>query len=359
LKTCLPRKWLNPLFAQLIVLRRNNIPTMTLAKTVLKLLADGEFHSGPALGQAAGRTRTAVWKAIQSLQNTGLEIYSVRGKGYRLAHPVELLQRDRILAAVDAKTAKAVKSLEVFHEIDSTNAFLLEAAKQPNVSGHVCIAESQRAGRGRRGRQWVSPLGGNLYLSLLRRFPAGAASLGGLSLAMAVAVMRALHKVGLNSARLKWPNDILVEGQKLAGILLELSGEATGSCAVVIGLGLNIRTPSAEMSAVKQPWIDLESALGRTVSRNALAAGLVTQMVDAVQQFEQDGLASFMAEWAQWDVLAGKPVTLDLPAGPLQGIARGVDERGALLLARDGELQRHHSGEVSVRLMTVTDENVK
>lgn len=274
----------------------------------------------------------------------------MRGKGYRLARPVELLNHNQILAALDGDTRQALPQLEVFHEIDSTNAYLLEAAKQNDSSGRVCIAECQHAGRGRRGRQWVSPLGGNLYLSLLWRFHAGATSLGGLSLAIAVAVMRTLRDTGLQSARLKWPNDILLDGQKLAGILLELSGEAAGPCAVVVGLGLNVRTPAAEMSTVDQPWTDLESALGKTVSRNDLAARLLNHLVGAIKTFEQDGLAPFMAEWAEWDALLGHEVTLDLPTGPLQGVARGVDENGALLLARDGELQRHHSGEVSVRL---------
>jgi len=330
---------------------------MTLVQSVLMLLADGEFHSGPALGRATSRTRTAVWKAIQALQETGLEIYSVRGKGYRLARPVEMLSRERILAQLDETTQQAVQPLDVLGEIDSTNAYLLELARQGKRSGHACIAECQHAGRGRRGRQWVSPLGGNLYLSLLWRFDAGVSALGGLSLAMAVAVMRVLREQGLASARLKWPNDILVAGQKLAGILLELSGEAAGPCAVVVGVGLNIRTPASQMSTVEQPWIDLETALGKTVSRNDLAAQLLRELSRAMTQFAQSGLAPFMDEWQQWDVLAGNEITLDLPTGPLRGVARGVDQNGALLLARDGELQRHHSGEVSVRRVSATGRN--
>jgi len=322
---------------------------MTLDQMVLVQLADGEFHSGPVLGQVTGRSRTAVWKAIQSLQDTGLEIYCVRGKGYRLVRPIELLNREHILTALSIRMRQFVQQLDVYHEVDSTNACLLEVARQGKISGHVCIAECQRAGRGRRGRQWISPLGGNLYLSLLWRFNTGAAALGGLSLAIAVAVMRALCDVGLDSIQLKWPNDIWVDGQKLAGILLELAGEATGPCAVVIGVGLNIRTPTAEMSAVEQPWTDLESAMGKTVSRNELAASLLDHLLCAIVDFERQGLALFMDEWAQRDVLVGNEITLDLPAGPLQGVARGVDENGALLLACNGELQRHHSGEVSVR----------
>ncbi len=322
---------------------------MTLAETVLVLLADGQFHSGSALGHTTGRTRSAVWKAIRSLQNTGLKIYCVRGKGYRLAQPMELLSRERILAALDNDTRQAVKQLDVYHEIDSTNACLLGVARQSNTSGHVCIAECQRKGRGRRGRQWVSPLGGNLYLSLLWRFHSGAASLAGLSLAIAVAVLRTLRDAGLNSAQLKWPNDILVNGHKLAGILLELAGEAAGPCAVVMGVGLNIRTPEAEMSMVEQSWTDLESALGETVSRNELAASLLQHLVRAIVDFERQGLTPFLTEWAQWDALAGNEITLDLPMGSLQGVVRGVDENGALLLICNGKLQRYHSGEVSVR----------
>jgi len=322
---------------------------MTLAQTILRLLADGEFQSGPALGQATGRSRTAVWKAVQSLQNTGLEIYCVRGKGYRLAQPVELLNRDCILAALDSGTRQAVQQFDVYHEVDSTNACLLEVAGQGNTSGHICIAECQRAGRGRRGRQWVSPLGGNLYLSLLWRFHAGATSLGGLSLAIAVAVMRTLCDIGLTSAQLKWPNDILLNGHKLAGILLELAGESAGPCAVVMGVGLNIRSSAAEMSMVSQPWTDLESALEKTISRNALVSSLLCHLLRAITDFERQGLAPFMTEWTQWDALAGNEITLDLPRGPVRGIARGVDESGALLLVRNGKLERHHSGEASVR----------
>jgi BirA family transcriptional regulator, biotin operon repressor / biotin---[acetyl-CoA-carboxylase] ligase len=321
---------------------------MTLAQSLLAQLADGEFHSGPALGKAAGCTRTAVWKAIQTLQNSGLEVYCVRGKGYRLPQPVELLDHNLICSALNEDTRRALQ-LELHHEIDSTNARLLTLAKQDDSSAHAVIAESQSAGRGRRGRQWQSPPGGNLYLSMLWRFHAGATSLGGLSLAIAVAVARALCVVGLESPQLKWPNDILVDGRKLAGILLELSGEAAGPCAVVAGLGLNIRTPAAGMSEVIQPWIDLETALGKTVPRNALAAQLLNQLSNAMQVFEQQGLAPFMPDWEKWDALAGSEISLELPTGIQQGVARGVDESGALLLANAGSLQRFHSGEVSVK----------
>lgn len=323
---------------------------MNLVQTVLTALGDGRFHSGEALGVASGCSRSAIWKAIQSLQQAGVEVFSVRGKGYRLASPIELLNAEAILARMAAITRAAVQDLDICFEVDSTNARLLARAKQQAVSGHACLAERQLAGRGRRGREWVSPFGGNLYLSLLWQFADGAAQVGGLSLAIAVAVIRALREIGLHGAGVKWPNDILVGERKLAGILLELAGEASGPCAVVVGVGLNVRLPADAMAAVTKPWTDVQTELGHPVARNTLAAKLLHHLIDAVQQFEREGLAPFLSDWLAWDVLADRKVVLDLPQGKVQGVARGVDASGALLLAGiDGELRRYHSGEVSVR----------
>ena len=329
----------------------------TLAQTLLIQLADGQFHSGTALGQSAGRSRTAVWKSIQTLKQNGVPIYSVHGKGYRLPEPVELLNRSMILAeladlARGKVVSKKLQQLDVFYDIESTNAYLLNIAKTDDNSVRACLAEQQNAGRGRRGKRWVSPFGGNIYLSLLWQVNAGASQLGGLSLAIAVAVMRALHMIGLDNASVKWPNDILVNGQKLAGILLELSGEATGPCTVVIGIGLNVRTGGSEMAGIDQAWTDLETELGKTISRNVLAAQLLYQMIDVIDEFEAKGLRPFMKEWAAWDAFADCEVVLNLPQGNVHGIARGIDENGALLLVTEEGVQRYHSGEVSMRAMS-------
>jgi len=350
----------------------------TLSQVLLRLLADGQFHSGTMLGQKTGRTRTAIWKSIQNLQDSGIAIYSVRGKGYRLAHMIELLDRESILDALaviqrvhvsksigksgcDQSTnnksspessVPKLKKLEVFHDIKSTNAYLLNEAKNTDVTAHACLAEQQQAGRGRRGRQWVSPFGGNLYMSLLWQFNVGASQLGGLSLAIAVAIMRALNLSGLTSASLKWPNDILVKGKKLAGILLEVSGETSGPCSVVIGIGLNVRSPQGQMASIEQPWTDLETALNHHVGRNDLAAQLLHQLMLAAQEFELKGLTPFLDEWSHHDAFANREVTLALPQGNIRGTAMGVDETGALLLMSDGEIQTFHSGEVSLRAAT-------
>lgn len=322
---------------------------MKQAQLLLQVLADGQFHSGTELGNATGRSRAAVWKTIQSLQHSGIDIFSVRGKGYRLAAPVELLKAEQVLESIPLGRRDGLHQLDIFYEIDSTNAYLLEQGKLGAPSGLACLAEQQQAGRGRRGRQWVSPFGGNLYLSLLWRFSAGLTQLGGLSLAMAVALTRCLREYGLRELGVKWPNDILVDGNKLAGILLEVAGEAAGPCAVVVGVGLNIRASKQAMSAVEQPWTDVESVLGTTVARNQLAGSLLGHLIQAMREFEAHGLEAFLAEWRAQDIFAGREVVLQMPQGELSGIAQGVDTSGALLLAREGDLQRFHSGEISLR----------
>lgn len=322
---------------------------MNLPSTVIMILADGLFHSGTELGRSIGCSRSAVWKAIHSLCDSGIEIYSVRGKGYRLAKQVELLDAQKIHSYLDTETATALRKLEVHFELPSTNSHLLKTVNENTSSGMVCLAERQTAGRGRRGRTWVSPFGGNFYFSLLWRFAIGAAQLTGLSLAMAIAVTRALRESGLDTVSVKWPNDILVSKRKLAGILLELAGESSGPCTVVVGVGLNIRSSAPGMSAIDQPWIDLESALGRSVNRNELAGKLINHLVVAIKDFEQSGLAPFLHEWQLCDEYAGQEVVLHLPDGEIRGIVRGVDHSGALLLAQAGEVRRFHSGEISLR----------
>lgn len=316
---------------------------------VLDLLSDCRFHSGTELGTAIGCSRASIWKVIKSLQKSGVEIYSVRGKGYRLPRAIGLLSATDIIAAMQPALRAQIKQLDVFDEISSTNAYLMERSSQGSASGHVCFAEYQSAGRGRRGRQWVSPFGGNIYGSLLWRFPSGVMRLGGLSLGIAVAVARALREIGLSGIEVKWPNDLLVDGRKLAGILLEVAGEAAGPCDVVIGVGINVRMPVTAGEDINQTWTDVETLLGQPVERNRLASVLLSHLISVVREFEVDGLAPFLDEWQRMDCFAGCEVLLQLPNGTVRGIARGVDASGALLLASGGVLRPYHSGEVSLR----------
>ena len=223
---------------------------------LLSLLADGEFHSGDDLGVALGVTRAAVWKQIQRLQeDRGLDIFSVKGKGYRLASPIDLLDSSKIKGNLSASAKLLVSDVQVFGSVTSTNDIAMKHAEAQGRPGYVCVAEQQTAGRGRRGRPWVSPYGTNIYLSLVWDFFDGAAALEGLSLAVGVVVANALKAKGLAGVELKWPNDVLVEGAKLGGILLEMTGDPSGHCQVVLGVGINTSvSKKTELKLIRRGW---------------------------------------------------------------------------------------------------------
>ena len=315
-------------------------------------LADGRFHSGEALARTSGVSRTAIWKRLQQLRtNLGLSISAVRGRGYRLDSPIELLDEQAIRRALPSGTRNVLAGFEVCFEIDSTNAYLLRSSRDAIAGARACFAEHQSAGRGRRGRRWISPFGSNLYLSLLWVFERGSADLSGLSLAVAVSVVRALQKFGVDDVHLKWPNDILWQGRKLSGVLLEMRGELDGPCTVVTGVGLNIRMARPAASEIDQPWTDLYTILGAVPSRNQLAASVLSELVTAMREYQHGGLESFLDEWRARDRLAGEPVVLVLPDRRIRGTARGIDDSGALLLDEHGELRAHRAGEVSLRAL--------
>ena len=314
---------------------------------LLKILADGRFHSGEKLGQQLGMSRTAVWKHIKSLDELDIDCYSVTGKGYRLAAPLELLDQTEIETALSEGARPLLSSLELHAEIKSTNRHLMGNIAGLS-SGHVCLAERQVAGRGRRGRVWVSPFARNLYLSLYWRFQLTPPELSGLGLAVGVALIRALRKLGVDDAGLKWPNDVLWRGKKLAGILMEMQGEADGPYHVVIGVGLNIDM-AENGDDIDQPWIDLKQITQRPSLRNEVIAETLSQLLEVLAEFQNTGLGSFIDEWHQADVFAGQQVAIYLPNETIEGQARGVDLSGALIVDTSDGQRLFHSGEISLR----------
>jgi BirA family biotin operon repressor/biotin-[acetyl-CoA-carboxylase] ligase len=245
-------------------------------------------------------------------------------------------------------TPAALAGLETFFSMDSTNQYLMQKAPQLTAPWLV-LAEHQRAGRGRRGRSWQSPLAGNLYLSLLWRFRQVSANFASLSLVVGTLVCQVLRAQGVAQLGLKWPNDVLCEGKKLCGILIEMRGETNGPYDVVIGVGLNFAMPDAAARQIEQPWIALQQVMSTLPSRNALVAQLTDAMLSALPTFETQGLAPFLAEWLMLDAYRDTPVRLQLGDREISGIARGVDEQGALRVEQDGKLQRYYSGEISLR----------
>jgi BirA family transcriptional regulator, biotin operon repressor / biotin---[acetyl-CoA-carboxylase] ligase len=326
-------------------------------KKLLSLLADGEFHSGTVLAENLAISRTAVCKNLTQLAETlDLTLLAVSGKGYRLDKAVELLNREKIITALNEQSRIFIQSLEIYQQIDSTNHYLVEQTRQQPTTGWVCLAEQQTAGKGRRGRTWVSPFGHNIYLSLAWQFPqGGVAALSGLSLAVGVAMMRALTAQGIHGINLKWPNDIYAQGKKLGGILIEVSGEADGSCNAVIGIGLNLFLPEAKAQSITQAWTDITQLTGqRPLFRNELAAGLLNQLLPVVAEFESLGLKSYLEEWRQYDGLTGRAATLFIGQKTIAGTVLGIDDNGLLLMQRhDGTVQAFASGEVSFSEVSV------
>lgn len=320
---------------------------MPLAK-LLALMSDGAFHSGRELGEVLGVSRSAVWKQIQRLEALGIEVYSVKGRGYRIPSGIDLLDIEVFKARLPEVFADRLDEIVFEGEVASTNSLALQALNKGKTSG-LYAAEYQAQGRGRRGREWVSPYGANLYFSLAWRFSAGVAALEGLSLAVGVALRRGLGRIGVEDVQLKWPNDLLSQGRKLAGILIEISGDAAGECQVVIGVGINVAMPAGLLDQISQPIADVAELADEHPGRSALLAILVEELMDTLDRFERDGFGSVRQEWQLANAHRDSRIRLVSGQEEVSGICRGVDESGALLLESGGQIRSYYGGEVSLR----------
>lgn len=337
-----------------------------MIQDLIKCLADGEFHSGEEIAIALGLTRAAVWKQVSKLKDMDIHIDSVRGRGYRIRKPLDLLDRHKITAVLDPSSQSLIESLEIHTIVNSTSQHLKQLLQYPerrtsaaadqyfradSKSAFVCLAEYQSAGRGRRGREWHAPFASSLCFSILWRFESSPVAMNGLSLAMGVAMVRALRKDGFAEVGLKWPNDIYWQRQKLGGILFEVFGEQGGSGHVIVGIGLNLDMNKQTAEKIDQPWTDLvQVAPQNNICRNSLAASLIEQASLALQEFSELGFDSFAKPWSEYDICANQAVTLQIGDKKNQGIARGVDSQGQLILDTEQGKKIYASGEVSLRL---------
>jgi len=325
----------------------------SVPKNLLDTLSDGAFHSGEDLGEAMGVSRAAIWKNLQKLEQLGLSVESIRGKGYRLEQRIDFLFEDVISQALQSLEAKP--ELHFYGVLDSTNAELLRRLNnhdqwQKLNNGLCIIAEMQEAGKGRRGRQWHSPFGQNLYFSMLWRFEQGMTTLDGLSLVVGLCFVKALKKVATQQYQLKWPNDLLFEGKKVAGILLEVVGDPTGVCHVVIGIGVNVNSSKDKISrTIDQAWSSLADIEGVPLDRNTLLAETIKTLMEALPRFERLGFAAFMDEWSQYDAFKGQEVFVKLGDNSIFGLADGVTKSGELRLKNEQGVQFFNGGEVSLR----------
>ncbi|WP_314917681.1 bifunctional biotin--[acetyl-CoA-carboxylase] ligase/biotin operon repressor BirA [Pseudomonas helleri] len=309
--------------------------------TLLKLLKDGRFHSGQALGAALGISRSAVWKQLQRLEaDLNLSIHKVRGRGYQLAAPLELLEREQL--------ADSPYPVFIHESLDSTNAEALREISGGAQAPFVILAEQQSAGRGRRGRKWISPFAENIYYSLVLRIDGGMRQLEGLSLIVGLAVLSSLREFGSCDAGLKWPNDVLVGNKKIAGILLELVGDPADVCHVVIGIGINVNMMVA--SDVDQSWTSVRLEAGQAINRNELIVALGRNLQGYLIRHEAEGFAAIQAEWESSHLWQGREVTLIAGTHTVDGVVAGVDQQGALRLNVAGQEKVFSGGELSLRL---------
>lgn len=312
---------------------------------LLKLLQDGRFHSGEALGAALGVSRSAIWKQLQNLESElGIEIFKVPGRGYRLATPLALLDVDEIVE----RTGESRFAITVLEDVDSTNTEVARRLARGCDAPFAVIAERQSAGRGRRGRAWVSPVAENLYCSVALKVDGGMRQVEALSLTVGLAVARVLRDFGLTQVGLKWPNDLLVDQRKVAGVLLELTGDPADICHVVIGIGINVNMAGAV--DIDQPWTSIRQVTGAPVNRNELAAELLKQLDSHLARHWRDGFSSMRAEWESLHLWHGRGVVLQAGDRATEGVVLGVEENGAIRLSVDGVERSFSGGELSLRL---------
>ncbi len=323
-----------------------------IAEQLLMQISDGSFHSGQKLADELKVSRTVIWKAVQELQeNFGLDIYAVSGRGYRISEPLELFDQAKLIKNMSDSGVDLDYSLHLHTRLDSTNQFLLD--KTSNQSTYqVCLAEKQDKGRGRRGRSWESPFAKNIQLSVSKTIDCPMNNVSGLSIAIAASLADYLYKIGLHKIAIKWPNDLYVDYKKLAGLLLEIRGEAEGPVKVVVGLGLNLDMTGVKPDKIDQPYTDLKTVLPASgLSRNDIASGLVLACINTIQRYEKHGLSDFIDLWKKFDLYQGEAVTLSSASSVETGIYQGIDEQGNLKLMQDNEMHVYHAGEVSLRKM--------
>lgn len=316
---------------------------------LIDALAPGQWVSGATLAVATGISREALSKRMRHLDEWQIEVESRAGLGYRLRQPLQRLRAAEVRAAL-APAWRDRLALAVLPRTDSTNTQLLQAP-----AGHdpqVLLAEQQTAGRGRRGREWRSPFGANLYLSLAWSFAAWPPQLAALSLVAGVSCARALRRIGIDGVALKWPNDLWINYAKLGGILIEQRGEVGGACRVVVGVGINVAMSERQAGVIDQAWTTVEEVLGVAAAppRAALAAAVIDALLDGLQQFTVDGFGAFADEWSALDLTRDREVVVRGLAADVHGVARGVDASGALQIETSTGVQALHAGDVSLRL---------
>lgn len=301
------------------------------SRELLAILQDNEFHSGEEIGRQLKVTRAAVWKMIQTLQQTGFLITAISRRGYRLEQSFEFLSQQKILECLSDNLRKQIKLLEIFDVIDSTNTYLLQQIHNYATIPRVCIAEMQTEGRGRHNRKWYSPYAQNIYLSLLWRLPSHQISSHVIPLITALSIVEVIETLNLPGIiQLKWPNDVYFSGKKIAGVLVEMTMESNSHAQVIIGIGLNVnmRNTTDEINS----WTSLYKILKKDLNRNSLIAALLERCIANLEVYQVKGFGYFQKKWHRYDLFLGKKVQLQCHDLMINGISHGVDHEGRLVI---------------------------
>ncbi|MDH5571990.1 MAG: biotin--[acetyl-CoA-carboxylase] ligase [Gammaproteobacteria bacterium] len=312
---------------------------------LLNIMGDGKFHSGEMLAKKLQISRSCIFNELKRISTHGVSVQRIRGRGYRLTRPWQRLSTEEVINQL-AEYAQEFE-IAILSEAESSNSMLLQSAELGAPSGSVLAVELQTAGRGRYGRRWISGLGDNLTFSLLWRFECGLNDLSGLSLAVGVAVVRAIRKLNVKDIQLKWPNDILTKQGKLGGVLIEAQGDMLGPSVVVIGIGLNYIMTENIMQKSGQPACALDEISLHLPTRNKLLSTILQELNIVLKRFTEEGFGAIRREWELYNFYQNKVIQLSLPDGTkIEGIVRGVGEKGELCLDMGHETKLFSSGEV-------------
>ena len=319
---------------------------------VLSILSDGKFHSGEIMAKNFNVSRVAIWHAISGAEKLGVEVFSVRGRGYRLTQSLDLVEEKKVKQAIGEMAN--LFNVTVLDVVDSTNDYLKKAVVNGHPHASCVVSNIQTHGKGRRGREWQSALGENLTFSFLWRFTKGAAALSGLSLAVGIALIRSLKKLDIHQALLKWPNDILVEDddiyKKLAGILIELQGDMDGQSAAIIGIGINLNLSKKQAEKIDQPAVSINQCTSESIDPNNLLAIIIKNLAEVLAIFEDSGFTSLKNEWLSYDAFQDKVINVTSGDGnSTKGRSQGVDDFGSLQVITDAGAKVYASGEISIR----------
>lgn len=307
-----------------IDLTEQKLPSTTFK--VVDILNDGKLHAGTDIAETLGISRTAVWKVIQRLKKYNIEIES-KHQGYHLSYPLFLLDKTKIEDLL--KNPRI--TLEIFESIPSTSYYLKNKTPLKHLS--FCLAEHQSKGRGRLGRSWSSPFGRNIYCSFTYTFNKDISEMSGLSLVIGILIAKALKSLNPKlNPRLKWPNDIYINDQKMGGILIDLIAEAHGNCTAIISMGLNINMKDVTLEDIDQPWTSLEDILNEKLDRNVVIVRMVESILKGMETFHKLGIEPFLPEWKDYDLLEGEKISVSTGKEVISGTSKGISPQGYLLL---------------------------